>query len=185
MLPPQDGALDQSGPLQDLQVLGDSVERNREPLGQAADVGFPLGQDHQDLASSRICNGAIDLVEHLSAHSFRGLRSTVWLNIIIQPTGGMISGQAPSRQPTNPRRRIDMATQSTIQAHHVVSREQWIAERRALLGREKELTHLTDEVSRQRRALPWVRLEQAYSFHGPNGEISLADLFQGRSQLIV
>jgi predicted dithiol-disulfide oxidoreductase (DUF899 family) len=78
-----------------------------------------------------------------------------------------------------------MATQGTIQTPHVVSREQWITERRALLTREKELTHLSDDVARQRRALPWVRLEQAYSFQGPNGEISLADLFQGRSQLIV
>jgi predicted dithiol-disulfide oxidoreductase (DUF899 family) len=78
-----------------------------------------------------------------------------------------------------------MATQGTIQTPHVVSREQWIAERRALLAREKELTHLSDDVARQRRALPWVRLEKEYSFHGPNGEISLADLFQGRGQLIV
>ena len=78
-----------------------------------------------------------------------------------------------------------MATQGTIQAPPVVSREQWIAERRALLAREKELTHLTDEVSRQRRTLPWVRLEKAYTFTGPDGEVSLADLFQGRSQLIV
>ncbi len=78
-----------------------------------------------------------------------------------------------------------MATQSTIQTPHVVSREQWVNERRALLTREKELTHLTDEVSRQRRALPWVRLEKAYTFHGPDGEVGLADLFQGRSQLIV
>lgn len=78
-----------------------------------------------------------------------------------------------------------MATQSTIKAPHLVSRDQWITERRALLTREKELTHLTDEISRQRRALPWVRLEKAYTFHGPEGEVSLADLFQGRSQLIV
>ena len=78
-----------------------------------------------------------------------------------------------------------MATQSTIQAPHLVSRDQWITERRALLAREKELNHLTDDISRQRRALPWVRLEKAYTFRGPEGELSLADLFQGRSQLIV
>ncbi len=78
-----------------------------------------------------------------------------------------------------------MATQSTIQAHRVVSRDQWITERRALLAREKELTHLADDASRQRRDLPWVRLEKPYAFQGPDGEISLADLFQGRSQLIV
>jgi predicted dithiol-disulfide oxidoreductase (DUF899 family) len=79
----------------------------------------------------------------------------------------------------------DMPTQNATQAPNVVSREQWVSERQALLTREKELTHLTDEVSRQRRALPWVRLEKAYTFHGPAGEIGMADLFQGRSQLIV
>lgn len=78
-----------------------------------------------------------------------------------------------------------MATQSTIKAPHLVSRDQWITERRALLTREKELTHFIDDISRQRRALPWVRLEKAYTFHGPEGQLSLADLFQGRSQLIV
>jgi predicted dithiol-disulfide oxidoreductase (DUF899 family) len=79
----------------------------------------------------------------------------------------------------------DMPTQNATQAPNVVSREQWVSERQAFLTREKELTHLTDEVSRQRRALPWVRLEKAYTFHGPAGEIGMADLFQGRSQLIV
>src|SRR4029078_6741309 len=113
-----------------------------------------------------------------------GLCSTVWLNIIIQPTGRMISGPAPSRQPANPRE-DDMATQSTIKAPHLVSRDQWITERRALLTREKELTHLTDDISRQRRALPWVRLEKAYTFRGPEGELSLVALFQGRRLLMI
>jgi predicted dithiol-disulfide oxidoreductase (DUF899 family) len=78
-----------------------------------------------------------------------------------------------------------MATQSTIQHSRVVSREQWVTQRLALLAREKELTRLTDELSRQRRELPWVRLEKPYSFHGPQGTETLADLFEGRSQLIV
>ena len=78
-----------------------------------------------------------------------------------------------------------MAPVNTIQAPEVVSRQQWITDRRALLAREKELTRLSDDVARQRRALPWVRLEKTYAFHGADGQIGLADLFQGRSQLIV
>ena len=69
--------------------------------------------------------------------------------------------------------------------HPVVSREQWTAARRAHLAREKELTRLRDELSAERRALPWVRVEQDYRFQTPDGEASLADLFAGRSQLIV
>lgn len=69
--------------------------------------------------------------------------------------------------------------------HAVVSREEWVAARKELLKKEKELTRLHDELSRQRRALPWVKVETPYLFEGPDGEESLADLFAGRSQLIV
>ncbi len=73
-----------------------------------------------------------------------------------------------------------------LKGHPVVSREEWLAARTALLAREKELTRHRDEVSRERRALPWVRVEKEYVFDGPNGERkSLADLFGKRSQLIV
>src|SRR5262249_42843780 len=54
-----------------------------------------------------------------------------------------------------------------------------------LLARERELTHLRDEVSRQRRELPWERVEKKYEFEGSNGKESLSDLFNGRSQLVV
>jgi predicted dithiol-disulfide oxidoreductase (DUF899 family) len=67
----------------------------------------------------------------------------------------------------------------------VVSREEWIAARRQHLAREKELTRLRDEVSRERRALPWVKVEKRYVFEAPTGQESLTDLFEGRSQLIV
>jgi predicted dithiol-disulfide oxidoreductase (DUF899 family) len=70
-------------------------------------------------------------------------------------------------------------------AHPVVSRAQWLEARRALMAREKQLTRLRDELSAERRALPWVRVEKSYAFDGPNGRESLADLFQGRSQLLV
>ncbi len=70
-------------------------------------------------------------------------------------------------------------------AHQVVSREEWIAARERHLAREKEFTRLRDELSAERRALPWVRVEKPYSFEGPDGKATLADLFAGRSQLIV
>jgi len=66
-----------------------------------------------------------------------------------------------------------------------VSRDEWLVARKDLLTREKELTRLRDEVSRHRRELPWVRIEKEYVFEGPNGRETLADLFDGRSQLIV
>jgi predicted dithiol-disulfide oxidoreductase (DUF899 family) len=69
--------------------------------------------------------------------------------------------------------------------HAVVSREEWLAARKALLEKEKQWTRQRDELSRQRRALPWVKVEKTYVFDGPDGEETLADLFAGRSQLIV
>ena len=69
--------------------------------------------------------------------------------------------------------------------HRVVSREEWIEARKAHLDREKEYTRARDRLSAERRALPWVRVEKAYSFDGPNGKVTLADLFKGRSQLVV
>jgi predicted dithiol-disulfide oxidoreductase (DUF899 family) len=70
-------------------------------------------------------------------------------------------------------------------AHRVVAREEWIAARRQHLAREKEFTRLRDELSRERRELPWVKVDKPYVFDGPGGRESLADLFGGRSQLIV
>lgn len=69
--------------------------------------------------------------------------------------------------------------------HRIVNREEWTAARKQLLQREKEHTRERDEVSRMRRELPWVKVEKQYVFDGPKGKVSLADLFAGRSQLIV
>jgi predicted dithiol-disulfide oxidoreductase (DUF899 family) len=66
----------------------------------------------------------------------------------------------------------------------IVSQEEWLAARQKLLVGEKESTRLHDEVSRQRRALPWVKVEKPYFFEGPEGKVALADLFESRSQLI-
>ncbi|MFZ0708571.1 MAG: DUF899 family protein [Terrimicrobiaceae bacterium] len=73
----------------------------------------------------------------------------------------------------------------TIENHAVVSNERWIAARKELLKKEKELTRLRDEISFDRRQLPWERVEKNYVFQGPNGPETLASLFEGRSQLFV
>ncbi|HYT15340.1 MAG TPA: DUF899 domain-containing protein [Burkholderiales bacterium] len=67
----------------------------------------------------------------------------------------------------------------------IVSREEWLAARKRHLGREKEFTRLRDELSRERRELPWVKVEKNYVFDTPDGRQTLSDLFQGRSQLVV
>jgi predicted dithiol-disulfide oxidoreductase (DUF899 family) len=69
--------------------------------------------------------------------------------------------------------------------HEVVSREEWAAARAELLAREKEHTRLGDELARQRRELPWVRVEKEYRFDTDDGTRTLAELFNGRSQLLV
>lgn len=69
--------------------------------------------------------------------------------------------------------------------HQVVSREEWLKLRRALLEQEKALTRHRDLVSAERLRLPWVRIEKEYVFRGPDGELTLSDLFQGRSQLYI
>jgi predicted dithiol-disulfide oxidoreductase (DUF899 family) len=72
-----------------------------------------------------------------------------------------------------------------IMNHRVVSGDQWLAERKALLARERELTHLRDQIARERRALPWVRIDKVYTFDAPEGARTLGDLFAGRRQLMV
>jgi len=72
-----------------------------------------------------------------------------------------------------------------MQPHQIVSRQEWIAARKALLAEEKEFTRARDRLNAQRRALPWVKVDKAYVFDGPRGKATLADLFAGRSQLIV
>ncbi len=69
--------------------------------------------------------------------------------------------------------------------HPVVPKDRWLAERKTLLVREKELTRLSDQIARERRALPWVRIEKNYTFDTPDGPRTLADLFDGRRQLMV
>ncbi len=67
----------------------------------------------------------------------------------------------------------------------VVSAEEWQAAREEMLAREKELTHARDAVAAERRRMPWMAVEKDYSFDGPEGRVSLLDLFEGRRQLVV
>jgi predicted dithiol-disulfide oxidoreductase (DUF899 family) len=91
-------------------------------------------------------------------------------------------------------RRAEMATavtgkatgsESKSGAHAVVSHEEWVAARKDLLAQEKNFLRLREELARARRQLPWERVEKEYVFEGREGKVSLADLFGGRSQLIV
>jgi len=72
-----------------------------------------------------------------------------------------------------------------MNTHTTATRDQWLAARLQLLEAEKALTRRSDELARQRQALPWVRLDKTYRFATDNGSATLADLFQGRSQLLV
>jgi predicted dithiol-disulfide oxidoreductase (DUF899 family) len=74
---------------------------------------------------------------------------------------------------------------NTIKGAKIVSKPEWLLARRELLTREKQLTHLRDEIDRERRELPWVQVEKDYLFDGPNGKETLGDLFNGRTQLVV
>ncbi len=69
--------------------------------------------------------------------------------------------------------------------HQIVSREEWLAARLGLLKEEKELTRRSDKLARRRQELPWVRIDKEYRFETDEGNASLADLFRGRSQLLV
>src|SRR5215203_6692111 len=74
---------------------------------------------------------------------------------------------------------------TTMTKHRTGTLKEWLAARLELLEAEKELTRRSDELARQRQALPWVRIDKEYRFETDEGSASLADLFGGRSQLLV
>src|SRR5258705_2734366 len=76
-------------------------------------------------------------------------------------------------------------TQDLKREHRIVSQEEWIAARKELLKKEKEATRLSDQLSAERRKLPWVKVDKNYVFDAPDGKVSLADLFAGRDQLVI
>lgn len=69
--------------------------------------------------------------------------------------------------------------------HSIVSREEWLEARKEHLRAEKEMTRMRDQLAAQRRNLPWVKVDQDYVFDGPGGTVTLSELFEGRSQLLV
>jgi len=71
-----------------------------------------------------------------------------------------------------------------MEKHRVVSRDEWIKVRKDFLAKEKEFTRMRDQLSQQRREIPWERVDKNYVFDGPDGKVSLAELFAGKSQLI-
>ncbi len=73
----------------------------------------------------------------------------------------------------------------TLSNPTIASPEEWLAARREFLREEKEFTRLRDKLAARRRELPWVKVDKAYTFESPGGPVSLADLFEGRSQLVV
>src|SRR6187399_551070 len=77
------------------------------------------------------------------------------------------------------------APQTPKRDHKIVSQKEWIAARKELLKKEKECTRLSDQLSAERRKLPWVKIEKNYVFDAPRGKVALADLFAGRNQLVV
>ncbi|MCF6407905.1 thioredoxin family protein [Chitinophaga filiformis] len=78
-----------------------------------------------------------------------------------------------------------IADQAATLDHPVVSQQEWLEARKKLMQKEKELTHLKDDLTRLRMQLPWVKVEKNYIFQGLDREYTLSDLFDGRSQLIV
>lgn len=78
-----------------------------------------------------------------------------------------------------------LVTSTGTKEHKVVSEKQWIAASKALLAKEKKFTRLRDQLSQQRRNLPWVKVDKEYVFDGPKGRQTLAELFDGKKQLVV
>ena len=78
-----------------------------------------------------------------------------------------------------------LKTFNGVKEHKVVSQKEWLKARKQLLIKEKKFSKARDLMARQRRELPWVKVEKKYAFNGPNGTETLADLFDGKSQLLV
>src|ERR671933_2634731 len=100
-------------------------------------------------------------------------------------TGREAAGTRPgSRRLAAPARRIRMSERSTMDLPPVVSEKEWQAARDALLAKEKEATRARDALAAERRRLPRVRIEKEYAFEGPEGRVTMPDLFEGRRQLL-
>jgi predicted dithiol-disulfide oxidoreductase (DUF899 family) len=103
-------------------------------------------------------------------------------NVEISSMVGQMIKQIVQFKPT---RNKPMTAVKEKRNHKVVSRDQWLKARKALLAKEKEFARQRDQLSAERRELPWEKVEKSYVFDTPRGKQSLAELFDGRSQLIV
>ena len=77
-----------------------------------------------------------------------------------------------------------LKTFAGVKEHKVVSQKEWLTARKRLLLKEKKFSKARDQLNRERRALPWVKVEKEYVFDSPEGKVTLADLFDGKSQLV-
>ena len=119
------------------------------------------------MSSGRARLHDLEAAEQFWDHALRRLES------YIAATAPVLSGFSSPQQ------------RSASTMHKVVSREEWLAARKAFLAKEKEFTRLRDQLSAERRDLPWVKLDKQYRFVAPDGERTLGDLFEGKSQLII
>src|SRR6266478_4826162 len=106
-----------------------------------------------------------------------------WCNFA--PPGPPLKAATPSEELRKSNERNKMKLAEMEMNREVVSEAEWLVARKDLLTREKEFNHQRDALSKARRSLPWVKIDKEYVFDGPDGKETLADLFDGRSQLIV
>jgi len=135
----------------------------------------PAQETHQE---PMMCPACIESAAQVMA----GVISTGAVSAFLVRRIARITRRTETQQPE---RRQSVMNTNLIERPKVVSRAEWIIARKELLVKEKQLTRQRDEIDRQRRALPWVTVEKNYTFDGPDGPRTLADLFERRSQLIV
>ncbi len=125
------------------------------------------------------------IISHARKSPFVGIREYFMLSstLLSRPFSRRLA--AMSFRPAARLRGGETGEGGKLTEHKIGTREGWLAARTALLAEEKELTRRSDELARKRQALPWVAVEKDYSFEADDGTKTLADLFQGRSQLLV
>src|SRR5262249_3388584 len=139
---------------------------------RATRFSAPRGSPAASARAAAVISESIGIPPHLSLPSFR------------YPALSLSRDQQP---PSRIEKRMDTPRKETraMTKHETGTREEWLAARLELLEAEKELTRRSDELAHRRQGLPWVRIDKAYRFETDEGSASLADLFRGRSQLLV
>src|SRR5438093_5938021 len=150
----------------------------------------PLGEEVDDVPFMHHHGGADRRRGRLDRRPHRGCRAQAQAQA--RGRGGRrqhqprIAGRDRRVESPRPRsKQMNMDGIAVVKNHRVVSHEEWITARTAFLAKEKELTRLRDELSEQRRAMPWERVTKDYLFATAAGQQTLDQLFEGRSQLVV